>query len=79
MSQWWLKWSVFLDLLGKLPNEKIKTFLLQFWHFKEERGGGSYSKDDKEPFFFGLNFLKENREGWQKPNTLSNFSHYKLV
>ena len=43
------------------------------------RVGGSYSKDDREPFSaLAWTFLKKNGQGWQKLNTFRNFSPYKI-
>ena len=74
MSLWWLKLSVFLGLLGETTWwKKNLLFCSNISIFQE--GGGSYSKDYKEPFFcVGLNIFKENGEGWQKPN----FSQYEI-
>ena len=79
MSLWGLKLSVFLDLLGKLPNSIfLKLFCSNFSIFQER--GGFCSKDDKEPFLcFGFNMFKDNGEGWQNQTLKITLVKMKLI
>ena len=64
---------------GGLPNSKTfeELFGLSLDIFQEEGGGLPDSKDD-EVLFLLWHFPRKRREDGQNPNTLRNFSSYKI-
>ena len=73
--------EIFQEREGCLPNSKSfeELFGLSLDIFQEEGGGLPDSKDDEVLFLLWLrHFPRKRREDGQNPNTLRNFSSYKI-
>ena len=70
-AYFWIYWGNYLM-------KKIELFCSNFSIF-QERWRVAIPNMIKNLFCcLGLNIFKENGEGWQKPNTLRNFSQYEI-